>query len=61
MKVFMVTEGIYSDYGVLCIFEKEEDAETYCESIKRYDRDPVRVEEKEFYPAGEVPTLKKKT
>ena len=28
-KVYLVTEGWYSDYGVVAIFAKKEDAEAY--------------------------------
>jgi hypothetical protein len=37
-KVWVVTSGQYSDYGIDCIFDSKEKADTYVEFQRKYDR-----------------------
>lgn len=69
-KCYAVVDGDYSDYQVLCVFEREEDAVEYIRrrGLKPYqDRrsgewrtkyeNGERVERFDYYSAGVVPAL----
>ena len=51
MKVYVVTEGEYSDYSIVKVFLNKEKAEKYAELYEKTDRyaDCVNVEEYETY------------
>lgn len=49
MKIYLVTEGEYSDYGVSAAFDEKELAQKFIESFGA-DLDDVRIEEYEINP-----------
>lgn len=50
MKVYVVTQGEYSDYSIRAIFDNKEQADLYCESVEgaEYSWDKPDIEEWEM-------------
>jgi hypothetical protein len=55
--VYAISSGEYSDYSVERIFERKEDAEKYIAAMGNTGYRALEVEEFEFHPAGDVPTV----
>ena len=44
MKIYIVTQGEYSDYGICAVFTDEEQAKLYC-AVHHSDYEPPQIEE----------------
>lgn len=60
MTIFIVTQGSYSDYRIRALFEDEESAQAYADSLSRrskYLSDEVAVEYWDVMAPGSLPTI----
>ena len=61
-NVYIVTEGMYSDYSILAVFTSEADAQAHADRLNNdmlvsFGVSAAQVEEWPLYPAGKLPVL----